>query len=54
MPTLPPTIFKVFAVAAPLTTKALLAPARNPLATDKLPAKEEEPVPETVKLPPMV
>ena len=46
MPTLAPTIFKVLAVAVPLTTKALLAPAVKPLATDSEPAKELEAVPE--------
>src|SRR3989338_4682256 len=51
MPTLPPTMFNVLAVALALTTKALLAPARKPLATDKLPAKLDDPVPEKVFVP---
>ena len=51
IPTLPPIIFKVLAVAVALTVRALLAPARNPLATDSEPAKEEEPVPANVLVP---
>ena len=51
IPTLPPIIFKVLAVAVALTVRALLAPARNPLATDSEPAKLDEPVPEKVLVP---
>src|SRR3990167_4875864 len=50
-PTLPPTMFKVLAVALALTTNALLAPARNPLAIEREPEKDDDPVPEKVLVP---
>ena len=53
-PTLPPITFNVLAVALALTVSALLAPARNPLAIEREPEKDDDPVPEKVLVPPVV